>query len=71
MKTATNGTLAKELGRDIRIMVESSGRRDLKVYFDHGDAKVYPCAIPHFSEYSNRTTLANIDVAAVWDGKII
>lgn len=60
-----HGKYTVELGRRLRERIESAGREDLQVFFDHGKDGESQRVVPYFGNYDLSTTLAFVDLAIV------
>jgi hypothetical protein len=60
-----HGKYTAELGRTLRRRMESTGREDLQVFFDHGKDGESQRVVPYFENYDLSTSLAFVDLAVV------
>lgn len=60
-----HGKYTAKLGRRLRERIRLTGRRDIKVFFDHGKPGESPRIVPYFGEYCRATTQAFVDIAIV------
>lgn len=60
-----HGKFTAELGRKLTARIESADRKELRVFFDHGDSGESMRVVPYFDDYDLSTTLAFVDIAIV------